>query len=170
MKNLIIILCFFITLSSCQETPATKFEYDGVSLISPKGWAITDQENLDDEGYYLSIEKDGMDASGLLSISWINYEFDLNEWMSIYKDELTNNIIYEYADLTFGEQKEDVFNDINTISISFTANILGLKHDGVIHFFYEKDKTFAILRQEAHEDKTSNKDGFELIEQSFKTN
>jgi len=168
MKSISIIFFLFFILLSCQETPATKFEYDGVSLISPKGWAITDKENLDNEGYYLSIEKDGFDASGLLTISWINFEYDLNEWINIYKDELTNNIIYEHANLTFEAQKEDSFNNINTISIRFTASILGLKHDGIIHFFFENDKTFAILRQEAFEDKAINENGFKLIEQSFK--
>ena len=46
--------------------------------------------------------------------------------------------------------------------------LLGLDHEGNIHFFYKGDKTFAILIQEATEDNMTNKPGFDLIEKSFR--
>ena len=57
---------------------------------------------------------------------------------------------------------------MNTTSINFTDSLLGLKHEGIIHIFYEKEKTFSIFIQGAIEDKVKNKDGFKLIERSFK--
>ena len=168
MKNLLVLIFIIFACYSCQETTHTKFEIDGVSLVSPKGWKITDEENLDDQGYYLSIEKEGLNSSGLITLSWINSELDLNDWINIHKDEMKNNIVYENANLIFGEESKNKFNDLNTTSIKFTVSLLGLKHEGIIHFFHEKEKNFSIFMQEAIEDKVKNKDGFEFIEKSFK--
>lgn len=168
MKNYFIPILILFSYNSCQETPQAEFEKDGISLTSPKGWKITDEENLDDQGYYLSIEKDGPNSSGLITLSWVNGEIDLDKWKSIYKNELKSNIIYRNSNLRFAKENQDKFNDINTTSVVFTVSIFGLKHEGIIHFFYESDKTFALLKQEAFEDKIKNKNGFEFIEHSFK--
>lgn len=168
MKNLLILLLILISCYSCKETPDEKFEKDGVFLISPKGWEITDRENIDDQGYYLSIEKDGLNSSGLIIISWLNTELELSEWINIHKDELKNNIIYKNSNLVFGDLEENKFNNLNTTSINFTMSLLGIEHQGVFHFFNEKEKTFSLLIQEAKGDKNKNRIGFDLIEKSFK--
>lgn len=168
MKNFLILLFILFAHNSCQEASETEFKKDGISLTSPKGWKITDQENLDDQGYYLSIEKEGLNSSGLISISWINGELDLKEWINMYKDELRNNIIYKNSNLIFEKENKSMFNNINTTSLNFSTSLLGINHEGNIHFFYEKGRTFAILKQEAIEDQVKNKHGFKLIEQSFK--
>jgi hypothetical protein len=168
MKNFLILILILFSFNSCQETPQTKFEMDGVSLISPKGWKITDEENLDDQGYYLSIEKDGLNSSGLVTLSWINTKLDLNEWINGHRDEMKNNVIYKNSNLIFGDEVNNTFNNINTTSLDFTMSVFGVKHQGIIHFFYEKEKTFSLLMQEAIEDKVKNKSGFELIEKSLK--
>ncbi|WP_324025576.1 hypothetical protein QSV08_20675 [Maribacter sp. BPC-D8] len=166
-KPLILIASIFLFLTSCSESKPAKFERDGVSITSPTGWGITDEENIDDLGYYLSVEKDGFDSSGIITITWVNGEMDLNEWVDIYKEELENNIIYKNSKLNFKSVAEGSFNDINSTSLKFTASILGLDHEGDIHFFYKGDKTFAILIQQATEDNATNKPGFDLIEKSF---
>ncbi len=168
MKNFKFLLLILFVYTSCQETPQAKFERDGISLTSPKGWNVSDEENIDNQGYYLSIEKDGLNSSGVITISWINNELDLNESINIYQNELRNNIISKNSNLTFENQKKNKFNEINTTSVNYTFSILGLKHEGILHFFYENDKSFVICKQEATEDNIKNKKGFESIEQSFK--
>lgn len=168
MKNLTYLILMLFVLVSCKETSQTELEKDGVSLTCPKGWEITDEDSLDGQGYYLSIEKAGFNSSGLITITWINNEFDKNEWINSYKDELRNNFIYKNSNLSFGGIIENKFNNINSTSVSFKVSILGVKHEGEIHVFSEKNKTFSILKQEAIEDKTKNINGFGLIEQSLK--
>ncbi|QWX85408.1 hypothetical protein H0I23_07135 [Cellulophaga sp. HaHaR_3_176] len=168
MKNALILLLVLFAFSSCQNTPEEKFENEGVSFISPEGWEIADEENLDDIGYYLSIEKDGMNSSGLIAITWLNKEIEVIDWMNIHKDEMNNNILYKNSDLIFEKELEGNFNDFNTTYLKYTLKLLGVKHEGAIHFFKAKGKTFSILIQEAIEDKASNKSGFELVEKSFK--
>jgi len=67
MPDSIILLFIFFVCNSCQETPEAKFEKDGITLISPKGWKITDEENLDDQGYHLSVSVRGIDLSRFCS-------------------------------------------------------------------------------------------------------
>ncbi|MBL4746842.1 MAG: hypothetical protein JKY08_10795 [Flavobacteriaceae bacterium] len=168
MKNLLILLLIIFACNSCQETQEDKFEKDGVSLTSPNGWKITDKENLSNQGYYLCIEKDGLNSSGLITLIWVNGEFELNEWINIHKEEMKNNIIYKNSNLVFGDIHENKFNNLNTSSLKFTFSLFGVKHQGVIHAFYKKEKTFYLLIQEAIEDQYKNRRGLELIEQSFK--
>jgi hypothetical protein len=168
MKKLIPILLALFVITSCEVTPEVTFERDGVLVTSPKGWKITDEENFDDQGYYLAIEKDGFDSSGLVAITWIKSELDLVEWMSIIKDEMKDNLVYKNSNLSFENQSKGKFNGINTTSVPYTSSILGLKHEGIIHVFHENGNTFEILIQEALEDKVKNRNGFEQIEQSFK--
>jgi hypothetical protein len=44
---------------------------------------------------------------------------------------------------------------------------LSVKHRGVINVFLENEKTYSIIKQEALEDISENKEGFDLIESSF---
>ena len=169
MKTPLILIAFiFLFLTSCSESKPAKFERDGVSMTSPTGWEITDQENIDDQGYYLSIEKVGFDSSGIVTMTWINGEIDLGEWAYLFQEELVNNIVYRNSNIHFEDAVDNTYNDIDTSSIRFTASILGLDHEGDIHFFYKGDKTFAILIQEAMEDNMTNKPSFDLLEKSFR--
>lgn len=167
MRN-ILFLIIVLFISSCQESPEAKFEKDGVSFISPEGWEVTEEENLDNEGYYLAIERDGFNSSGLITITWANYEIDLDEWLNVYVDDLKSNIIYKNSNISFSNVIESEFSEISTKTISFKVSIVGVKHEGVISAFYANNRTFSILKQEAIEDKLDNKKGFDLIEKSFK--
>jgi hypothetical protein len=172
MRNIIVILSVLTFAFSCREAPETKFDRDGISLICPKGWKITEQENIEDQGFYLSMERDGFDASGLVSVSWVNNELALEDWLDIYREELANNLIYKNSNLTFSDPYEAEYNGLPSQAMTFTVSIVGLKHEGIVHAFYGADKTIAVLRQEAIEDRADNKEGFASIESSFtvKTN
>ena len=167
VRNLLIPLSILLTFSACQESPQEDFDKEGISIISLPGWKITDREDMDGEGYYLVIEKDGFNSSGLISLTWLNNELDLSNWISLHQDEMKSNFIYKNSDLSFTSVTQAQFNNIPTQSVSFTASILNIKHEGKLHVFYKNGKTFSVLRQEAIEDKPNNKKGFDLIEKSF---
>ena len=167
MKYILISFLTITILMGCQESPETKFKKNGISFTCPTGWKITEEENLDNQGYYLSIEKDGINSSGLLTMSWVNDSLNLDELLEIFMDELKNNIIYNHSNLTFETPANNVFNTNKSLSVNFDVSIIGLKHEGIIHVFFGKDKTIAILKQEAIEDKKKNIGGFDIIEQSF---
>lgn len=167
MKMILSLTLMLFALTSCNEPIETKFEHDGVSLISPTDWKITDEENFDNEGYYLAIEKEGLNSSGLLTITWLNNEVELNDWRSLIIGELKKSTPFENSDLAFGSSYESKYNGIKSISTDFSVTILNLKHSGVIHVFNKANKTFGVVKQEADEDNSENKKGFELIEKSL---
>ena len=55
------------------------------------------------------------------------------------------------------------------MSTNYTMSILGVDHEGAIHFFQKGNKNFCIIIQEAIQDKSKNKKGFEIIRNSFKS-
>ena len=166
MKNVLrFILVSF--LFSCHSSQETKFEKSGISFTCPSGWKITDEENLNDAGYYLSCEKEGLNSSGLLTISWVNDSMALTEMLEIHKAEMEKNIVLKHSDLTFGNGEDAKFKDYNSKSVNFSTTLLGLKSEGMIYCFYANGKTITILRQEAIEDKSDNSEGFKIIENSF---
>jgi hypothetical protein len=168
MRYLFISFLSIIALAGCRESPESSFENNGISLICPAGWRITDEENLDDQGYYLAIEKDGFNSSGLVSISWVNDSLDLIEWLNIFIHELESNIIYKNSNLMFDVPVNNEYNTNRSISVSFDASIIGIDHEGIIQVFHGKDRTIAVLEQEAVRDKKKNRIGFHSIEKSFR--
>lgn len=166
MKNIFILLSLSV-LFSCTPSPETKFNKLNVSFTCPSGWKITEEEAIDSTGYYLSCEKKGLDASGLITISWIKDTVDLEQVLTIYQDELKGNIIYKNADLKFGKTAEAAYHHFPAIVSDYTMSLLGVKHRGVICCFYGKSKTITILEQEALEDTLDNKEGLKKIEDTF---
>lgn len=169
MKNLLKIM-MILFLVSCSASPEMKFEMFGISFICPSGWKITEEENLDNEGYYLSIEKDGSNSSGLMTITWLNKKIELNKFLLAFQNKMKDNIIYKNSNLVFYKTFETKFNNKHSIASKFTANLIGVKYEGVIYSFYGMDKTILIQKLEALEDKTKNENGFEIMEKSFLCN
>jgi hypothetical protein len=164
-----IIYLFLLSLFlSCSEKPAMQFKKDGVGFTCPAGWEITDEEKIDESGYYLSAEKAGLSESGLLSVTWMNDTLQLEEWMEICKDELKNNVVYKNSNLVFTPTTKSQFGTYPSIAARFSFKLLSLAHEGQIFIFYASHKTVAIIKQEAIEDITKNKIGFDILEQSFK--
>lgn len=167
MKNLIYLILFTSFLSSC-ESPEVDFKMKDVSFTCPKGWRITETEDyVEEDGYYVSIEKDGLNSSGIVTIEWVADSFDLELWIETFKVELQNNIIFKTADLSFGDLYDSEFSGYETVSVDFYMNLFGLKHEGKYSVFHHENKTISVLKQGANEDVNANEPGFSIIENSF---
>ena len=169
MQKLVVTILFSVLVVCCKQSVSPKFEFDkdGVSFSGPAGWKISDEENFDNMGYYLSIEKDGFDSSGLITITWVNDSLELQDYIKMYQDELRNNPIYTSSNLNFEPIILNKYNTIDSKSSSYTMSLLGVKHEGIIHSFYGKNKSIILLEQEAIEDRAENESGFDQIETSF---
>ncbi|MEP3208907.1 MAG: hypothetical protein ABJN95_06950 [Maribacter sp.] len=116
--------------------------------MSLVGYNSNNEEDVDGSGYYASVEKDGFDSNGLISISWVNGNLELREYLKLYQDALRNTIICKNSNLNFEPIAATEFNFINSKASKFNASFLGIKHQGILHTFHGKNKTFAILKQE----------------------
>ena len=168
-RSYALVFALLSILACSKPSPEVKFEKLGVAFTCPEGWKVTDEEDIDGEGYYLTIEKDGFDASGLLTVSWTNDSLDLEEILDIYQEELENNVIYQNTNLAFDQTNETTFSKIPAQSRKYQVSLLGVAHEGYLYAFYGKNRTFAIIKQEAIEDQAKNQKGFEIIEGSFKS-
>ncbi|GGD27585.1 hypothetical protein [Flavobacterium orientale] len=162
-----IVSVFFIAVISCgSEKPGGNFSRDGVSFTYPSGWSITEEGDLDGTGYYLSVEKEGFDASGLLTLTWVTQIPDSKEYLEIIQEEYKQQKILK--DLKFQSVRDNNFNGIPSLSSDFKFNTFGLEHKGTIYVFVKGKNTYSIIKQEAIEDISKNQEGFDLIEGTFK--
>ena len=141
------------------------FSKEGVSFSYASDWNITEQEELEGGGYYLSVEKEGVNSSGLVTLTWFHEDLNPQEYLGIIQEEyVTQNVL---NDLKFQSVRENNFNGIQSISCDFKCSALGVKHSGVIYVFEKGENIYAIIKLTAVEDILENKNGFELFESTF---
>jgi len=183
MKKLLLLFFVFCLISACKKNAESKVDSNVESNTSlsddskvdrnsfafkcPEDWKVTEEELLDEGVYYLSVEKNGFDSSGLMSITTFNYSLDLNELIFMNAEEIRNNTLLN--NLNFDSIIDNQFNNINSRSSKFNFNAMGVNHEGVIHAFNSDNYTYVILKQEAIEDNKTNEEGFRVIEKSFFT-
>ncbi|GAA0871620.1 hypothetical protein GCM10009117_07660 [Gangjinia marincola] len=179
MKNLLLIFVLIFTISSCKKTQSdntqlnnndsTEKRYEGeyFNFDFPDDWNITDSEGLEEGVYFLSVEKDGLDSSGLFTVVSFDEEIDLDNLVSINLEQLQNNPVI--ANLKFDSIRDAEFNHIKSRTSNFTFSTLGIRHEGSISAFNGDKNSYVTLKQGSLEDKNKNSNGFSTIENSFET-
>jgi hypothetical protein len=157
--------CLFL-LAACSNTPEKPVSKFGISFTCPAGWAVDESEDdAEDVGYYISVEKKGFGASGLFTVVIINAEEDLAENLEHYQEILDSQALY--ADLKFQPITEDPYGKYQGIHSSYTTNVMTVPHEGHIYVFSDNGKTVCIVEQEATEDKAKNAPGFKTLKETF---
>lgn len=158
--------CILALLQACTKRQPVPFSQKGIAFIVPADWKITEEDSLDGEGYYLSIEKRGLDESGLVAISMVNDSLDLPAYIDLFKESLEEEMMLgSKASYTPLEQKS--YANIDAISTRYKFTLMGLKHTGRLVAFYGKEKTVLVLEQCATEDLSKTTTGYASIENTF---
>jgi hypothetical protein len=155
-----------VIFHSCTKRKDFPFHKSGISFVVPAAWEISAEDSLDGAGYCLSIEKRGLDESGLVSITCINDSIDLETYMNVFKKHLAEQMTLG-SKASYTAPKPSIYNSIDVLSTSYTFQLIGLKHSGRVIHFYGKDKTVVVLEQCATEDLSKSTSGFRQIEESF---
>ena len=113
----------------------------------------------------MSVEKNGLDSSGLMTIISFEELIDLDESILMNIEQLQDNPVVN--NLNFDATIDSEFNSIKSRSANFNFITMGIKREGVIYGFSSKNNSVVILKQEALEDKNENIEGFETIQNSF---
>lgn len=145
--------------------PEKRFETNVYGFNIPLDWNITDKEEIDQGIYYVSVEKNGLDSSGLATIVSFEFLVNLDELIKANFEELKSNQILN--NLSFGTIEDSKFNGITARHSRFSFRIMGMNHQGSVYAFNNKNNTVVTLFQEALEDKAENNNGFKTIESSF---
>ncbi|MGB3606734.1 hypothetical protein [Psychroserpens sp.] len=169
MKNLLLFcVCLQLFLSCKTETSSNKtgvFEHEQFTFEYAPDWSITDEDPMEEGLFFVSIEKNGFDSSGLLALTTITDELDLDEAIALNLEQLATNPVVN--DLDYESIMDASYNNNEARKINFTFSTLGIKHQGSILAFNKNDKGFILLKQEALEDIKHNDAGFKIIESSF---
>ena len=147
------------------EIPENRLESNLFSFNYPEDWSVTDSEEIEEGIYYVSVEKNGFDSSGLMTIVSFEELIDLDESIVFNIEQLKDNPVIN--NLNFDEIRDSEFNAIKSRSSNFDFKTMGIKHDGIIYAFSSKNNSFVILKQEALEDRKENVEGFNTITNSF---
>jgi hypothetical protein len=166
MKRLLLILPVVMLLSFAAPGGG-RFDKGGVSFTIPDGWKITEEENIEGKGYYLSCEKEGENSSGLVTVTWVNDSMDLESTAESYGEEIKKNYILKQADPSFKPLLLTSFNGMAATKIDYAVTLMNVPHEGHIYSFYGNGKTITVLIQEAVEDKAVNKAGIQEISRTL---
>lgn len=153
-----------LSLASTTMAQGKTFDKWGVVFNYPRSWKITEQEEVAPGNFYVSIEKKGEDASGLLMFVWTDGHADLQERLALYENSVSSNI----AGAKFGELTEGKFGQYEGIKLPYTFSLMGIEHQANMYCFHAGNQTVVVMAQEANEDVKVNKSGFEQMEKSFK--
>lgn len=167
-KNSLALLTFvcliFINAGCTKTSPEKPFSQFGVSFTCPSGWEIDEASEMA-PGYYISIEKTGMNSSGIVSIMIAEEEIDLNVYLSAFQEGISSQSLY--SQLNMSETVEGKCGEYPGICAHYTASIMKLPHEGRMYAFSTNGKTIYVLEQEATEDKKENAAGFKTIRESL---
>ena len=162
-------LLLALTIGSCGESTEGPFESDdGVRLTCPAGWSITEDKPNEIGGYYLQLEKDSFNSSGMIVINWAGEVFD----RAVFLDGAVESIVsfqdkLVFNDIELGPSYEATFGPYPALKKDYTFGALHIKHRCSIYALNAAGKTFLIMKQEAKEDHLDSRPGFEVIESSF---
>lgn len=162
MKNVFLILFVFF-ISSCTEN-STNVDIYGLTFTCPAGWKVAETEDYGIEKF-ISIEKKGFTASGLVTISFTEEDISLNEYLQIFQESLEER--KELKSIVFQAIEESYYGKHKGIESSYTFKTFGTAFKGTLYVFQENGTTVAIIHQEAIEDHNKNLKGFETIKESL---
>ncbi len=167
MKRAIACILFLLLISCKPPSKEFTYEKEGVSFNCPAGWYISEEEPVEEGGYYLICEKKGWDQSGIITICWFTDSIDQLAWIEAYEGEMKKNIVFKNIGINFTQPYESSYRGSPTLCEDYTCSLLGVEMEGDIHVFYGCNKTFLVSSQQAIEDSLKNKNGFETIEKTF---
>jgi hypothetical protein len=158
-----LIIVFFV---SCAQSTEKNYRKNGVSFTVPAGWSI-EEESFSDASGFISCEKNGLNASGLLMIGWINRLIDLERMAQIERDSVHDKFSALHVAAEFVPSVKTQFGKYKGIKTGYTFTLVNLPHRGTVYIFNAGKRTYAITIQEALEDEQSNADGLALIAKTF---
>jgi len=162
-------LKFKLNNSITNNAKSLQFTIEDVSFSYPEDWKITDNSELENGlGRNISLEKIGVNSSGVVTITWLVQEMELENGLEIMKNTIIENILFKKA--IFTENQSTIINNKPALKTTYRVSILNVDHTGELITFILNGKTIFVLIQGADEDLNQNKNGFDLILNSIKSN
>jgi len=153
-----------ILLTACKPAPAKTYENLGIRFVCPAGWKITEDKH-EDVAHFVYVEKNGFGDSGMITITWIDGEYEWEDYMDNIKETFEEKEMMQ--NLIFSDPSDTIFNGYDALTADYTFKIANLPHRGKVLIFGNDEKVINIVMQEATEDTHKNKEGFASFAESF---
>ena len=145
------------------ENTTSTCSYQGVSFYYPGTWKVETDELEKDLAYYIGCEEKGFSSSGLISVTIIQSELDINDMLERNVENLKaqrshKNIITEPVEAT-------KFGGYDAVMCDFTVRIMNVDFWGKIYTFNAHGKTISIILQD---EKSTTESVFDFFVKSFK--
>ena len=176
MKYRCLIICVFILLitlptSQCIFGKVKKenqhFSRDGVTFSIAADWKVIANDSIGNNAFYFSAERTGENATGIITITWINKTDDPVEIMKINQRTMKASNTYRNPGIEFTATEPDNFADQKVQSCRYLTFVKEQKLEGKIYTFNISAKTISIFLQTGIDDKKENQKAFELLQKTF---
>ena len=98
-----IFLILLVICCSCSEQKTVPVDIYGVSFNCPAGWEVVDTEDYG-TAKYICLEKKGIATSGLITMSFTEVEYELEDYLQLFQESFLGQAVLE--NLVFQEAKE----------------------------------------------------------------
>ncbi len=153
-----------LTMAGCGAAPDKTYDRNGIAFSYPADWRVTEEEDYGDGGYYLCVEKNGFDSSGLVMITCLDREYSSPE---VYTDALLENLREkpQFEDIVVTPAVAGTYGNYPAQVVTYTMSVMGIMpHTGSVWLFETEDVFVAVVEQQADKDNVENAKGFGTIE------
>lgn len=169
---LTLVVSGFTSLFICQSIFAKEKEFpflrDGVSFSTEEGWKTTANDSIGDNAYYFSAERGGKEATGLITVTWINKIEDPEKIVAIHQKSMKSANIYRNPGIEFTAVENDNFAGLEVKCCHYITFVKELKIEGRIYSFNVAKKTITIFTQTGLKDRKLNQKGFDMLQRTFR--
>ena len=140
---------------------------NGVSFSVAEGWSVIANDSVGDNAYYFSAERNETNATGLITITWVNKLEDPKKTIEMHQQTMKAANIYRNPGIEFTLISPDNFAGQPSESCRYTTIVKDQKLEGTIYCFNSAKKTISIFIQTGLKDQKINQKAFDLIRQTF---
>jgi len=169
MTRILLITVISIVISNAASAKGKDFNYlrDGISFSIPEGWKVIANDSIGDDAYYFSAERTGIEATGLITVVWVNKVETPQATIALHQQTMKAANIYRNPGIEFASVLKDTFAGQKVESCRYTTVVKEQKLDGIIYCFNSGQKTISVFLQSGPEDQKLNQKAFDLFKLTF---
>ncbi len=164
ITSLILLYINDIAFSKSKEFPYMR---NGISFSLADKWKVIANDSIGNNAYYFSAERIGAEATGLITVTWINKLENPQETILMHQRTMKISNIYRNPGIEFSSVVHDNFAGLKVESCRYTTIVKEQKLEGEIYCLNSSQKTITIFFQSGMSDKKLNKKAFELVRITF---
>ena len=164
---LTVVISFGLHHAAFTKTKDHSYIRDGLSFSVSEGWKTVANDSIGENAYYFSAERTGDQATGLITVTWLNQVEDTEKMIQIHQQSMKSANVYRNPGIEFTTVENDIFAGLKGKSCHYITFVKGQKLEGFICCLNSSLKTITIFFQTGLKDHKLNQKAFDLLKQTF---